>query len=154
HSFGGLYPNPSVVGAAVAAVTKNVQVRAGSVVSPLHHPVRIAEEWSVVDNLSHGRVGVSFATGWHDRDFTLAPVNFAERKNVMKRNIETVRQLWRGETLEFPGGRGNNVGIKIYPRPVQKELPVWITAAGNPETFKLAGEMGAGVLTHLLGQEL
>ncbi len=154
HSFGGLYPNPSVVGAAVAAVTQNVQVRAGSVVSPLHHPVRIAEEWSVVDNLSHGRVGLSFATGWHDRDFALAPANFTDRKNVMRQNIETVRRLWRGETLEFPGGRGNHVGVRIYPRPVQKELPVWITAAGNPETFKLAGEMGAGVLTHLLGQEL
>src|SRR2546425_3309281 len=70
HSFGGLYPNPSVVGAAIAAVTENVQVRAGSCVSPLHHPLRIAEEWSVVDNISHGRVGISFATGWHDRDFT------------------------------------------------------------------------------------
>ena len=54
HPFGGLYPNPAVTGAAVAAVTKRVQVRAGSVVSPLHHPLRIAEEWSVVDNLSGG----------------------------------------------------------------------------------------------------
>ncbi|HVS52166.1 MAG TPA: MupA/Atu3671 family FMN-dependent luciferase-like monooxygenase [Opitutaceae bacterium] len=154
HSFGGLYPNPSVVGAAIAAVTERVQIRAGSVVSPLHHPARIAEEWSVVDNLSHGRVGVSFASGWHDRDFTLRPENFAARKDVMRQSIETVRQLWRGETLEFTGGRGNRVGVKIYPQPVQRELPVWITAAGSPETFKLAGEMGANVLTHLLGQEL
>jgi natural product biosynthesis luciferase-like monooxygenase protein len=154
HSFGGLYPNPSVVGAALAAVTERVEVRAGSVVSPLHHPARVAEEWSVVDNLSHGRVGVSFASGWHDRDFTLRPENFAERKDVMRRDIEAVRRLWRGETLEFTGGRGNQVGIKIYPQPVQRELPVWITAAGNPETFRLAGEMGANVLTHLLGQEL
>ncbi|MEO5958433.1 MAG: MupA/Atu3671 family FMN-dependent luciferase-like monooxygenase, partial [Opitutaceae bacterium] len=154
HSFGGLYPNPSVIGGALAAITQNIQIRAGSVVSPLHHPLRIAEEWSVVDNLSHGRVGISFATGWHDRDFTLAPENFAERKTVMRQSIETVRRAWRGETCEFPGGRGNAVGVKIFPRPVQKELPIWITAAGNPETFKLAGEMGAGVLTHLLGQEL
>lgn len=154
HSFGGLYPNPSVVGAALATVTQTVQIRAGSVVSPLHHPLRIAEEWSVVDNLSHGRVGLSFATGWHDRDFTLAPANFTDRKTVMKQGIETVRKLWRGEAVAFTGGRGNAVDVKIYPRPVQKDLPIWITAAGNPDTFKLAGEMGAGVLTHLLGQEL
>lgn len=57
HAFGGLYPNPAVTGAAVAAVTKRVAVRAGSVVAPLHHPMRIAEEWSVVDNLSNGRAG-------------------------------------------------------------------------------------------------
>lgn len=154
HSFGGLYPNPSVVGAAIAAVTERVQIRAGSVVSPLHHPARIAEEWSVVDNLSHGRVGISFANGWHDRDFTLNPGNFADRREIMRRNIATVRSLWRGEAVEFTGGRGNAVPVKIYPRPVQPELPVWVTAAGSPETFKLAGETGAGILTHLLGQEL
>ncbi len=154
HSFGGLYPNPSVVSAAIAAITQHIQIRAGSVVSPLHHPLRLAEEWSVVDNLSHGRVGISFATGWHDRDFTLAPANFADRKNVMKQSIETMRKLWRGEALSFTGGRGNAVDVKIYPRPIQQNLPMWITAAGNPDTFKLAGEMGCGVLTHLLGQEL
>src|SRR5262249_23660124 len=60
HAFGGLYPNPSVTSAAIATVTENVQIRAGSVVLPLHDPLRVAEEWAVVDNLSHGRVAVSF----------------------------------------------------------------------------------------------
>jgi acyl carrier protein len=40
------------------------------------------------------------------------------------------------------------------PRPVQKELPSWITVAGNPETYRMAGEAGCNVLTHLLGQSL
>jgi natural product biosynthesis luciferase-like monooxygenase protein len=153
HAFGGLYPNPSVMGAAIAAVTERVQIRAGSVVLPLHHPLRVAEEWAVVDNLSQGRVGISVASGWHDRDFTLAPANFLERKDVMRRGIETVRNLWRGDAVEFTGGRGNAVPVKVYPRPVQRELPVWVTAAGNPETFRMAGEVGANVLTHFLGQE-
>ncbi|HEY5645172.1 MAG TPA: LLM class flavin-dependent oxidoreductase, partial [Pseudomonadales bacterium] len=71
HAFGGPYPNPAVTGAAVAAITKNVKIRAGSCVVPLHHPVRIAEEWSVVDNLSRGRAAISVATGWHPQDFVL-----------------------------------------------------------------------------------
>lgn len=154
HSFGGLYPNPAVVGAAIAAVTQRVEIRAGSCVTPLHHPARVAEEWSVVDNLSRGRVGISVANGWHDRDFALMPQNYAERRALMRQSMETIRKLWRGEAVEFTGGRGNPVPIKIYPRPIQKDLPMWVTAAGSPETFKLAGEMGAGVLTHLLGQEL
>src|SRR5882757_8323166 len=83
HSFGGLYPNPAVTGAAVAAVTERVGIRAGSVVAPLHHPARIAEEWSVVDNLSHGRVGISFASGWHAADFVFQPENYPDRKTVM-----------------------------------------------------------------------
>ena len=65
NQFGGLFPNPSVIGAALAMVTRNIQIRSGSIVAPLHHPVRIAEEWAVVDQLSGGRVGLSFASGWH-----------------------------------------------------------------------------------------
>src|SRR5690606_23303152 len=61
HAFGGLFPNPSVASAALSTITKNVKLRAGSCVSPLHHPARIAEEWALVDNLSDGRVGISFA---------------------------------------------------------------------------------------------
>ncbi|MEW2397627.1 LLM class flavin-dependent oxidoreductase [Streptomyces sp. NPDC046862] len=61
HNFRGTYPNPSVTSAAIASITSRVKIRAGSVAAPLHYPLRIAEEWSVVDNISHGRVGVSFA---------------------------------------------------------------------------------------------
>ena len=154
HAFGGLYPNPSVMGAAIAAVTSRVGIRAGSVVLPLHHPIRVAEEWSLVDNLSGGRVGVSFASGWHPDDFVLRPEAFANAKHGMMVEIETVRRLWRGERVGFPGPLGKDVLVSTLPRPVQAELPVWITAAGNPETFRLAGEAGCFVLTHLLGQTL
>ncbi|MEH1030538.1 MupA/Atu3671 family FMN-dependent luciferase-like monooxygenase [Micromonospora profundi] len=153
HSFGGLYPNPAVTGAAVAAVTERVGVRAGSVVAPLHHPARIAEEWSVVDNLSKGRVGLSFASGWHAADFVLRPENYADRKNVTAETVDTVRRLWRGEEVEFPDGAGEKRAVRIFPAPVQPELPVWVTSAGSPETFRTAGRLGAGLLTHMLGQD-
>jgi natural product biosynthesis luciferase-like monooxygenase protein len=152
HAFGGLYPNPAVAGAAIAAVTERIKIRAGSVVLPLHHPLRVAEEWSVVDNISKGRVGISFASGWQPNDFVLKPENFADNKNIMLRNIEVVRKLWRGEKCSFPGATGGEVEVGILPRPVQKELPYWVTSAGNPETFIAAGKLGANVLTHLLGQ--
>ncbi|HEY1303132.1 MAG TPA: MupA/Atu3671 family FMN-dependent luciferase-like monooxygenase [Vicinamibacterales bacterium] len=151
HPFGGLYPNPSVTSAALAAITTRVHVRGGSVVLPLQHPIRVAEEWSVVDNLSGGRAGVSFASGWHVNDFVFAPANFADRKQIMRRDVEQVRRLWRGESVTAVNGTGRDVDVRIYPRPVQPELPVWITAAGDPETFRVAGEIGANLLTHLLG---
>jgi natural product biosynthesis luciferase-like monooxygenase protein len=152
HAFGGLYPNPSVTGAAIAAVTKRVGIRAGSVVLPLHHPVRVAEEWALVDNLSRGRVGISFASGWHADDFIFAPHNYERRRELLVEGIDTVRRLWRGERLRLPNGAGQPVEVQVRPRPVQLELPFWLTAAGNPETFKAAGRLGANVLTHLLGQ--
>ncbi|WP_327404902.1 MupA/Atu3671 family FMN-dependent luciferase-like monooxygenase [Streptomyces sp. NBC_01288] len=154
HSFGGLYPNPAVTSAAVAAITERVSIRAGSVVAPLHHPVRIAEEWSVVDNLSGGRAGVSFASGWNAVDFALRPENFADSKRVLVETVETVRRLWRQEELEFTDGTGAASSVRIFPPPIQPELPIWLTSAGSIETFRQAGELGVGVLTHLLGQDL
>ncbi|MGZ8470309.1 MAG: MupA/Atu3671 family FMN-dependent luciferase-like monooxygenase [Gemmatirosa sp.] len=153
HTFGGLYPNPAVTGAAVAAVTRRVGVRAGSVVLPLHDPLRVAEEWAVVDNLSAGRVAISFASGWQPEDFVLAPENFARRRELLLEGIETVRRLWRGDPIERQGPAGRST-VRTQPRPVQRELPVWLTTAGNVESFRTAGAIGAGVLTHLLGQSV
>ncbi|HVM49205.1 MAG TPA: MupA/Atu3671 family FMN-dependent luciferase-like monooxygenase, partial [Candidatus Acidoferrum sp.] len=154
HEFGALYPNPSVTSAALAMITRRVQIRSGSVVAPLHSPLRIAEEWSVVDNLSNGRVAISFASGWMPSDFILSPDNYAARKEVMFRHLELVRRLWRGEPVSLPGPLGKELPVRIFPRPVQKELPVWLTASGNPETFQEAGKLGLNLLTHLLGQKV
>lgn len=154
YDFGGLYPNPSVTSAALATVTERIQLRAGSVVLPLHDPLRIAEEWAVVDNLSHGRVAISFASGWQPNDFVIAPQNYANRKEVMLRGIETVRRLWRGEKVRRRDGNGTEIEVSILPHPIQRELPIWVTASGSPETFRLAGEIGANLLTHLLGQSI
>ncbi len=151
---GSLYPNPSVLSAALATITKRIHLRAGSVVLPLHHPARVAEEWGVVDNLSKGRVGIAAASGWHPRDFVLAPEKYSNRKQVLADSIRDLRTLWRGESVTMTDGAGHASDIRIFPAPLQRELPLWITAAGNPDTFALAGELGANVLTHLLGQSI
>lgn len=129
QDFGGLYPNPAVLGAALAAATDRLGIRAGSVVLPLHEPRRIAEEWAAVDRLSGGRTGISFASGWHPTDFALRPEGFPDRKETMYRGIETVRRLWPGL------------------RPVQTELPVWVTCSTTAASWTRAGEIGANVLT-------
>ena len=155
HAFGGPYPNPSVTGAAVAAVTKNIGVRAGSCVVPLHHPARIAEEWAVIDNLTGGRAGIAIASGWQPDDFVLRPENTPpNNKAAMYAAADQVRRLWRGEGVDFPKADGTMFTVFSQPRPVSAELPLWVTTAGNPETWREAGEMGANVLTHLLGQSI
>ncbi|MEU6348228.1 MupA/Atu3671 family FMN-dependent luciferase-like monooxygenase [Streptomyces sp. NPDC047072] len=148
HRFGGLFPNPSVTAAAVAAVTSRVQVRAGSVVLPLHHPVRVAEEWAMVDNLSHGRAGVALASGWNPRDFLFDRYAYADRRERTVAAVETLRGLWRGEAFD------GEPEYRVYPPPVQAEIPLWLTSSGNPGTFETAGHVGAGVLTNLLTQSM
>src|SRR5437764_14890246 len=89
---------------------------------------------------------------WNVNDFVFAPQNYAGRKKTLAQQIEVVRKLWRGETQTFPGVDGNQTSVNILPRPVQAELPVWLSAFGSVETFQLAGSIGAGILTHLVGQ--
>lgn len=154
HRFGGLFPNPALAAAAMAACTRRVGLRAGSVVLPLHDPLTVAEDWALVDALSGGRTGISFASGWQDQDFLLRPETYARRREVLWERIGEFRHLWRGGSTRRTGPSGMPAEVRIQPRPVQPEAPIWITAAGTGETFERAGRGGFHVLTHLLGMDL
>ncbi|HEX8891387.1 MAG TPA: MupA/Atu3671 family FMN-dependent luciferase-like monooxygenase [Pyrinomonadaceae bacterium] len=154
QDFGGLYPNPSVLGAALAMVTEKIELRAGSVNLPLHNPIRVAEEWSVVDNLSHGRVAVSFASDWHPLDFVFHPEGYQKRKELLFQQVSMVKDLWAGRAVALKGVDGQEVEVKILPRPIQPKLPTWITVQGNHESWIKAGEIGANVLTAIVTQPL
>ncbi|HYN21174.1 MAG TPA: LLM class flavin-dependent oxidoreductase [Thermoanaerobaculia bacterium] len=113
-------PEPSaVIAAALAVVTQRIGLRSSGLALPLHNPVRVAEEWSLVDNLSGGRAGVAFSPGEDP-------------------GLETVRRLWRGEALQTPDGEGRPIQVRILPQPVQPELPEWV-ATGS--TFTRAGQV-------------
>lgn len=154
HDFGGAYASPAVTSAAMAMITDHLHVRSGSLISPLHDEVRIAEEWAMVDNLSNGRVGMSFGSGWNINDFIFFPERYEERHAVMYRQIDVVRALWRGESVLRRNSVGKDVEVRLFPRPVSPTLPLWITSSGNIETFSSAGSLGANVLTHLITQDL
>lgn len=152
--FGGFSPNPSVLAAAIARETQHVRINAGSVVAPLHDAIRITEEWSLVDNLSNGRVGVSFASGWHPNDFVFSPDAFSNNRNLTFETIETVQHLWSGQSINRKGGKNIDVELKTFPRPLQKRIPIWFTVVNNPDSYRKAGEMGLKILTNLMGQSL
>ncbi|MGW6915119.1 MupA/Atu3671 family FMN-dependent luciferase-like monooxygenase [Kitasatospora sp. NPDC054939] len=154
HSFGGLFPNPSVLAAALATRTSRIRLHAGSVVLPLHHPVRVAEEWSVVDNLSDGRAGLCVASGWHARDFALAPESFGRHRELMYERLETVRALWAGEPVAATAGDGRPVDLALYPRPVQPMPPLFVAVAQNPDSYRAAARNGLGVVTNLMAQSV
>lgn len=154
HEKGGLYPNPSVLSAALAVATSRIQLRAGSVVMPLHNPLRVAEEWSIVDNLSGGRAGISFVSGWVPNDFAFFPERYANKREEMFRGISEVQRLWRGEKITTRDGAGKLADIGIFPKPIQPELPIWLTCSGSPDMFVRAGELGFHVLTSLQTQSI
>ena len=144
--FGGLYGSPSVTGAALAVITKRISIRAGSVVLPLQNPLRVAEEWAMVDNLSSGRVAIAAASGWHVNDFVLSPEAYENRHDDMFQKIAMIQKLWRGEKVSLPNGAGVSTEVGILPAPIQKELPIWLTGSSD-DTFLNAGRLGFNVLT-------
>ena len=154
NQFGGLFPNPSVLSAALAMITERLQLRSGSLIAPLHDAIRIAEEWALVDQLSAGRIAISFGSGWNANDFVFFPERYARRQEIMYCQIDTIRALWRGEPLRRQNAFRKDVAITLYPKPVQEELPVWITSSGNVDTFRSAGHRDANLLTHMITQDL
>ena len=109
----------------------------------------------MVDFLSDGRVDLGLASGWFPNDFVLAPPGTYERRSeLVFDRVEDLRKLWSGDTFDATNPLGDRVQLRTMPRPVQRTLPIWITAAGNPQTFRRAGTMGLNILTHLLGQSL
>lgn len=154
HAFGGIFPNPALMAVVLAESTNNIRIRAGSVVMPLHHPVRVAEEWAVVDNLSEGRVDLAFAVGWNPNDFVIAPGNYDDRERIMLEGIDCVKQLWRGEPYEADNGKGQPASVQVHPLPLQKELNMWMTCAGRIERFVEAGAAGYNIITALLFQKM
>ncbi len=152
--FGGFSPNPSVVAAALAVKTKNIDLRAGSIVLPLHHTVRAVEEWAVVDNLSQGRTGLAIASGWHPNDFIFNPTTFGEHRQKTFTQLKDFQRIWKTTTFNAKNGKGDATDLTIHPHPKQKDVPLWLTIVNNTETYKKAGELGVGVLTNLMGQSL
>jgi natural product biosynthesis luciferase-like monooxygenase protein len=154
HEFGSIYANPAIVAAHLIPQTKHVRFRTAGVSLPLHHPAEVVEWWAMNDVLSNGRVDLGFGSGWAKNDFVYAPANYEDRRRICSETIGVVQRLWRGEAVEFAGPDGVPVPISVYPRPVQRELNVWLLVTSSDDGFIHAGRQGYNVFTMLYGNNL
>ena len=154
YEFGSIYANSAVMAAYLIPQTKRIRFRTAGVSLPLHHPAEVTEWWAMNDILSNGRIDLGVGTGWNKSDFILSPDTYENRKQVCWDRIPLIQRLWRGETVVFPGAGGEQVPITIYPRPVQKELRIWLLATQSNDSFIHAGKMGYNVFTMLYGMDL
>ncbi|HEY9258381.1 LLM class flavin-dependent oxidoreductase [Chitinophaga sp.] len=125
--------NPTIIQSTLSVQTKRIALR-GQCLSPdRRDAIRSVEDWSIVDNLSNGRIGVMVA---------------ADFDEAMNRHVAELRGLWKGESVKRMNGVGKEVELKVFPRPLQKELPIWVcmTAAHDETAFKKAGELGVHIL--------
>jgi len=134
----GYLPTPFLMGAAVAARTKNLRIQLGAVILPLHDPVKVAEQIAVLDLISNGRVDVVFGAGYVVSEFAMFKRKLNERGKSMDEGIDIIIRALKGERFKADGRE-----IFIRPLPVQKPHPPIYIGGGVPATAKRAAHFGA-----------
>jgi alkanesulfonate monooxygenase SsuD/methylene tetrahydromethanopterin reductase-like flavin-dependent oxidoreductase (luciferase family) len=122
----GYMPSPLVVLAAIAARTRTIKLGSAIALAPLYHPVRFAEECSILDILSNGRLEMALAIGYRRREAEGYGVDFSARGRRTDEFLEIVRRLWAGETFSYEGKHFALKNASILPTPVSKRIPLYI----------------------------
>ena len=124
----GICSAPAVFAAAVAARTQKIGLGFAVNVAPLHHPLRLAEELAMVDQLSGGRVVAGFGPGYSPYEFARYGVDIGERYTRHNEVVEVVLKAWTGERFDYAGEHFHFEDAQALPAPAQP-LPVAITAS-------------------------
>src|SRR5215813_6490929 len=99
HHFNslGVLSCPDLVLAYIAARTSKIRLAPAVTVLPLHHPIRVAEQWATLDLLSGGRVDFAAGRGYDEREYLPFHVSFKDNLGIFEEGMELVRRLWAAE---------------------------------------------------------
>jgi alkanesulfonate monooxygenase SsuD/methylene tetrahydromethanopterin reductase-like flavin-dependent oxidoreductase (luciferase family) len=148
HHFStlGVLSCPDLVLANVAARTSRIRLAPAVTVLPLHHPIRVAEQWATLDLLSGGRVDFAAGRGYDRREYEPFHVSFDDNQGIFEEGMEIVRQLWAADgPISHHGTHYQFDNIAITPRPIQRPLPTYVASFSKP-SIELAGKLGCGLI--------
>ena len=137
---------PDLVLAYIAARTRHIRLAPAVTVSPLHHPIRIAEQWATLDLLSNGRVDFAAGRGYDRREYQPFGVSFDDNQSIFEEGLELVRKLWQADgRISHHGKHYHFDDIRITPKPVQRPLPTYVGSFSKP-SIELAARLGCGLI--------
>ena len=148
HHFStlGVLSCPDLALAMIAARTARIRLAPAVTVLPLHHPIRVAEQWATLDLLSGGRVDFAAGRGYDRREYEPLGAGFDDNQSVFEEGMEIVRRLWDAEAPISHHGRHYSFdNISITPKPLQRPLPAYIGSFSGP-SIALAGRLGCGLI--------
>ena len=148
HHFSeyGVCGSPVVNLAAIARTTKKIRLGTGVVVLPFHHPVRVAEDFAMLDLLSGGRVDLGVGRGYQPIEFNGFGVDQSKSRELFDESIEIIRRCWTEDRLNFEGKHYQFKDLDVRPKPLQHpHPPIWMAALSD-ETFEKAGRLGFNLL--------
>ena len=148
HHFNslGVLSSPEMVLAFIAARTKHIRLAPAVTVIPLHHPIRVAEQWATLDLLSNGRVDFAAGRGYDQREYVPFDVPFASNQSIFEEGMEIVRRLWASDApISHRGQHYQFDNVAITPRPVQRPIPAYVASFSRP-SIELAGRLGCNLI--------
>ena len=148
HHFStlGVLSCPDLLLAQVAAKTTRIRLAPAVTVLPLHHPIRVAEQWATLDLLSNGRVDFAAGRGYDRREYAPFHVSFEDNQAIFEEGMEIVRLLWASESpISYRGKHYRFDDVAITPRPVQRPIPSYVASFSRP-SIELAGRLGCNLI--------
>jgi alkanesulfonate monooxygenase SsuD/methylene tetrahydromethanopterin reductase-like flavin-dependent oxidoreductase (luciferase family) len=141
----GWLPSPLLVLATAAGLTRRVRLVSNILVSTLYHPVQLLEDLATLDNLSNGRLGLGTAPGYVREEFAGRGLAYEERFRRHEEIIDFLQHAWRNpDDIGFSGKLFQVPSLRLQPRPVQPELPIWYGVSG-PQMLDRAARRGVPV---------
>lgn len=142
----GYCASPAVTLAAIASVTKRIRLGTGIVVLPFHNPLRVAEDFAMLDLMSDGRVDFGVGRGYQPVEYAGFQVDQTKSRGIFNEALEIVLQAWTQERVNFKGVHFHYEDQPVRPKPLQKpHPPVWV-AGITDATFTLVGKWGFNLL--------
>ncbi|TVZ52941.1 LLM class flavin-dependent oxidoreductase [Dokdonia sp. Hel_I_53] len=152
HRSDFLDQSPAMILAAAAAMTKRIKLTSAVTVLSAADPVRVFQNYATLDLLSGGRAEIVAGRGSFTDAFPLFGFNQADYNAVFKEKLELLLKLREQEIITWSGKfRPALHNQPVFPRPLQKKLPIWLGVGGTPESFVRAGELGLPLMIAVIG---
>lgn len=135
----GYIPSPALMLAAMAARTKNVRLSVAALIAPFHDPLRIAEDFCVLDNLSKGRVDLIVAGGYAPSEFAMFDVPIKERPKRVTEAVNTLKAAFAGKPFEYRGRT-----VHVTPEPFRPGGPSVIMGGASEGAARRAARIADG----------
>ena len=145
HHFGlfGCLPTPAVFLAHVAAKTTRIKLAPATVLLPCNQPLRVAEEYAMLDLLSDGRAIFSAGRGYDKREYDAFAIPFDESRARFDEEMQLVPTAWTEEEFTFAGTFHQvREPLTVLPRPVQQPHPPIYVACFSRPTVEMAARSG------------
>lgn len=144
HAGGYAFGAPSVIATAAAARTKRIRLGTGVSLIPLNHPVRLAEEYAMLDVVSGGRLEYAIGRGVLKYDYDIMGLDEGESYARYREGVDLILKAWTAQgPFSYDGRFWKLKDYSFFPQPVQKpHPPIYSSAAVSPESYAWAGAMG------------